>query len=210
MSAPEKIPVKYSEDLAQFAELRPVVRQVMTLGELVGLVLTSTGKHPRRIRAHLRSGTCVYNIYRYWWDSFEIDDATLNAVLAAFPDPDPTRPFRGGDCQWAKFYDARQPVPHSLTLEKQEAARRRWFRPQSFWNFLMDFADRQQPVYQDYSYYHRADLYRAALSGVDRARLRHESRRLAPRSVQQRLTRPDDWVWLELGCPRSAERAVEG
>jgi len=78
----DTIAVRYSEDLAQYADLRPVVRQAMTLEELLGLVLATTGKHPGRVRAHLRSGTCTYNIYRYWWEGFEIDDATLDAALA--------------------------------------------------------------------------------------------------------------------------------
>ena len=206
---PDSIPVKYSEDLAQFAELRPVVRQPMMLPELVGLVLATTGKHPERVRVLLRGGTCVYNIYRYWWDGLEIDDATLETVLAEFPDPDPARAFRGEDCVWVQFADAHEPAPHTLLLEKVETARRRWLRRQSFWDFLMEFAAAKQPVYQDYSYYHRADLYRAELTGGDRALLQWESRRRAPRTVQRRLGHRSDWAWLELGCPRSGGR-VQG
>lgn len=205
MNPADIIAVRYSEDLAQFAELRPVVRQPMTLPELVGLVLVTTGKHPERVRELLRGGTCVYNIYRYWWERLEIDDASLVAVLAEFPDPDPARAFRGQDCAWVKFTDAGEPVPHTLILEKAEAARRRWFRRRSFWDFVLEFAGAKPPTYQDYSYYHCADLYRAALSDADRARLRQESHHLATRAVRQRLGRGSEWVWLELGCPRGGE-----
>ncbi|MBI4467204.1 MAG: hypothetical protein HY656_07250 [Acidobacteria bacterium] len=202
MTRPEKIPVKYSEDLAQFADLRPVVRQPMTLEELVGLVLATAGKHPGRVRELLRSGTCVYNIYRYWWESFEIDDFTLDAVLARFPDPNPAQPFRGAYCLWARLADATEPKPHTVTFEKPEAEPRRWFRRQSFWDFLLDLASAKQPAYLDYSYYHRADLYRAALNDLDRTLLRHHCARLASRALQRRLASRADWAWLELACSR--------
>lgn len=202
MSLPERIPVKYSEDLAQFADIRPVVRQAMTLHELVGLVLATTGKHPERVRDLLRSGTCVYNIYRYWWGGFDVDEAALQAVLGEFPDPEPTRLFRGEDCQWARFTDAEEPCPHAALIERREAERARWFRRQSFWAFLMEFASGKQPAYQDYSYYHRADLYWAELNPPDQAQLRRETARLASRVLQQRLARAE-WAWLELGCPRA-------
>lgn len=206
-----KIPVKFSEDLAQYADIRPVRRQPMTLRELVGLVLATTGKHPERVREHLRSGTCLYNIYRYWWDGFEIDEGTLTVVLGEFPDPDPSRVFCAEECQWARFYDDREPVPHEVVIEPAEAGRRRWLRRQSFWDFLLGFARVKQPLYQDYSYYHRADIYRAGLTDLDRALLLQKSHRLAPRSLRVRLGRGSNWIVLELGCPRagSADRRVE-
>lgn len=196
------ISVRFSEDLAQYADLRPVRRQPMRLEELVGLVLTSTGKHPERVHALLRSGTCVYNIYRYWWDGFELDPPTLEAVLARFPDPDPARPFQPADCLWVKFSDAHEPKPHTVFIEREQAARRRWFRRQSFWDFLMELADGKQPGYVDYSYYDRADLYRAELAPSERARLAQESRRLAPRRLWQPLARGFAWAVLELACRR--------
>ena len=203
MKLDDVIAVKYSEDTAQFADLRPVRRQPMTLHELVGLVLVTTGKQPSRLRERLQKGTCTYNIYRYWWDGFPLDDATLSAVLAEFPDPDPARPFRAEDCIWVRVHDAQEPVPHSALVEKREAERRRWLRRQSLWDFLLDFARATQPAYLDYSYYHRADLYRLELIPADRARLRQASERLAPRALKHALARGPDWVWLELACPRA-------
>lgn len=202
MKPSDIIGVKFSEDLAQYAEARPVRRQPMTLRELVGLVLTSTGKHPHRLQERLRGGTCVYNVYRYWWDGLEMDSATLDAILAEFPDPDPSRPFRPDACAWVKLYDAQEPVPHALALEKEEAARRRWLRRQSLWDFLTAFAAARQPAYHDYSYQHRADLYRAELTPGDRALLLQQSRRLASRALARRFERGRDWVWLELACRR--------
>ena len=205
----ELIQVKFSEDLAQFAETRPVRRQPMTLRELVGLVLTSTGKHPARIAERLQSGTCTYNIYRYWWEGFALDPAALAAVLAEFPDPDPARAFTAEACQWIRLLDSAEPVPHALQLEKAEAARRRWFQRWSCWDFLLEFACSHSPAYLDYSYYHRADLYRITLTLTDRANLVEENRRLAVRplappaaGLSRQFDRGLDWVVMELACRR--------
>ena len=169
MKPSDIIQVKFSEDLAQFADTRPVRRQPMRLRELVGLVLTATGKHPERVRERLRSGVCPYNIYRYWWEGFELDDAALAAALA----------------------------------EQAEAGSRRWFRAQSFWSPLMELAERKQPAYHDYSYYHRADLYRAELTTPDRDLIVREAQRLARRRLRERLLgRGAAWTHLELACSR--------
>jgi hypothetical protein len=196
------IPVKFSEDTAQFADLRPVRRQPMTLHELVGLVLVTTGKQPARLRQRLQKGTCTYNIYRYWWDGFTLDDDTLTAVLAEFPDPDPSRPFQPARCYWMKLYDAGKPLPHTALIEKLEAQRRRWLRRRHFWDFLVTFASAKQPAYLDYSYYHHADLYRVELEPPDGAWLLQESRNLARRALQRRLLSSFEWAWLELACQR--------
>ncbi len=198
------IQVKYSEDLAQFADVRPVRRQPMSLHELVGLVLTATGKHPDRVRERLRSGTCPYNIYRYWWDGFEIEDAALAAALAEFPDPDPALPFRRQACLWARLSDSGQPVAHSLLIEKSEADSTRWFRRQSFWESLMDSLSAEQLSYQEYSYLHRADMYRTELTPEDSARLAEAALRLARRGLRERLLqRSVEWARLDLACGRA-------
>ena len=203
MKPTDIIAVKYSEDLAQFADVRPVRRQPMSLHELVGLVLTATGKHPERVRERLRSGTCPYNIYRYWWEGFEIEEAALTAVLAEFPDPDPARPFRREACLWARLSDTSQPVAHTVLVEKDEAAAARWLRRQSFWGFLMEFLGGRKLSYQEYSYLHRADIYLGEVTAEDRARLAQEARRLARRGLRERLLRRGvEWVRLELACAR--------
>jgi len=197
------IQVKFSEDLAQFADTRPVRRQPMRLRELVGLVLTATGKHPERVRERLRSGVCPYNIYRYWWEGFELDDAALAAALAEFPDLDLALPFRASHCLWAQFSESSGPRSHSALVEQAEAGARRWFRAQSFWSPLMELAERKQPAYHDYSYYHRADLYRAELTTPDRDLIVREAQRLARRRLRERLLgRGAAWTHLELACSR--------
>ncbi|MGH9777170.1 MAG: hypothetical protein ACRD5I_02040 [Candidatus Acidiferrales bacterium] len=203
MKPDDIIQVKFSEDLAQFADTRPVRRQPMRLRELVGLVLTATGKNPERVRERLRSGACPYNIYRYWWEGFELDDVVLAAALAEFPDPDPSVPFRRQRCLWAQFSESSEPRAHSVHVEQAEAGARRWFRARSFWSPLMDLAERKQPVYHDYSYYHGADLYRAELEATDREVLVREAQRLARRRLRKRLQgRGAAWTRLELACSR--------
>lgn len=196
------IQVKFSEELAQFAETRPVRRQPMTLKELVGLVLTSTGKQPARIAERLQSGTCTYNIFRYWWEGFSLDPTTLTALLAEFPDPDPARAFRADACQWMRLLDPGEPAPRALLIEKAEAARRRWFQPRSCWDFLLEFARAKPPLYLDYSYYHRADLYRLTLAPAEREQIVQQGRRLAARALASQFDRAFDWVVMELACLR--------
>lgn len=196
------IAVKFSEDLAQFADLRPVRQQPMTLSELVGLVLTTTGKDAARVRERLRGGTCTYNVYRYWWEALEVEEAALAAVLAEFPDPDPARPFQPEGCLWASLADDHQPKPHTLRIERAEAARRRWFRRESFWDFLLRLAQAGQLAYQDYSYYHRADLYALALGPEQRALLLTQAEQLARRALRERMLRVGNWTRLELACRR--------
>ncbi|HXE74524.1 MAG TPA: hypothetical protein VNN18_02665 [Candidatus Xenobia bacterium] len=200
--------MKYSEDLAQFAEVRPVRRQPMTLHELVGLVLTATGKHSERVRERLRSGTCPYNIYRYWWEGFEIEEAALAEVLAEFPDADPSRPFRREACRWARLSDSSQPVAHMLLIEKEEAAARRWFRPQSFWDSLMNSLAVSQIAYQEYSYLHRADIYRTEVTAEISVRLAEAAQRLARGGLRERLLRRGvEWARLELACVREESQS---
>ncbi len=204
MKPDDIIQVKFSEDLAQFADTRPVRRQPMRLRELVGLVLTATGKHPERVRERLRSGVCPYNIYRYWWEGFELDDAALAAALSAFPDPDPALAFRRERCLWAQLAESSEPRAHSALIEKAEGATRRWFRARSFWSPLMELAERKQPAYRDYSYYHRADLYRAELTAADCEALAREAQRLARRRLRERLLgRGAAWTHFDLACSRT-------
>ena len=202
----ERIPVRFSEDLAQYAEVRPVRRQPMTLHDLVGLILTTTGKQPERIRDIVRHGTCTYNIYRYWWEGFELNPAQLEAELTQFPDPDPSRRFSPPGCIWVRFQDGQEPHPHQVEIEKDEGSVRRWFRRQSFWDALLSFAAARPLDYLDYSYYDRADLYGAPLSGTECDHLREQSRRLAQAAVRRRLARgfgpAGEWVRVELACRR--------
>lgn len=201
MRAPEKIPVKLTEEVAEFIETRPVLRQTFILHQLVDMILATCGKNKPRLREILASGTCNYNVYRYWWDGFTLDDAALDTILAEFPDPDPGRTFQPHACTWVALASAAEPIPHRLTLERASCGRR-WFRRQSYWDFLMELARVKQPAYHDYSYYHHGDLYACTLDARDRALLELEAARLARRSIRQQFARAR-WQRMELFCPRA-------
>lgn len=198
----QTIAVKFSEDLAQYAEIRSVRHQPMTLHELVGLVLATTGKQPARLQEILRRGTCTYNIYRYWWEGLELDAATLAGILGEFPDPEPVRAFCAEACAWILLVSADEPTPHTLLLERGLASRRRWLRRQSFWDALLALAKAKAPAYRDYSYYHRGDIYACTLDARDLEQLEAGAARLASRGLRQQLARAA-WRELQLFCPRS-------
>lgn len=201
MGPPERIPVKLTEEVAGFVDTRPVLRQVFTLHELVDMILATTGKHAARVTEILRSGTCTYNTYRYWWEGFGLDEAALRAVLAEFPDADPTRAFRTEACTWVRLVGGDEPRPHTLLLDPAVAGRR-WFRRESFWDVLLQLAGVKIPAYHDYSYYHHGDLYVCTLELRDLALLHSQAARLGPRGLREQLARAD-WQRLELFCPRT-------
>lgn len=203
MGAPKTIPVRLTEEVASFVDTRPVVRQTFSLHELVDMILATTGKNPTRIADILRSGTCTYNTYRYWWECFGLDEPALAAVLAEFPDADPARAFRPEACTWIMLTSGEEPIAHRLTLERASVSRRRWFRRQSFWDVVLRLAEAKSPVYGGYSYYHRGDLYDCSLDARDLARLDFEAARLARRPLRQQLARAA-WERMQLFCPRTA------
>lgn len=202
MAVPDIIQVKFSEDTAQYADIRPVRRQPMKFEELVGLVLTHTGKDRERLREVLHQGVCTYNIYKYWWEPLDPEYTQLEVALDTFPDPEPGRTFDPACCLWARFSDAAEPRPHQIVIGKEEAVGRRWFVRESLWTVLLRFAAARQPGYVDYSYYDKADIYGVELDDARRGELLETIRRFAPRALRSRLTRAAEFTRLELGCPR--------
>jgi hypothetical protein len=113
---PETIPVKFTEEDAEYISVRPVKRQTFRLRELVDMVLSVTGRDLPRVQQILRTGTVVYHFYRYKWQSFEADPAELSQLLAEFPADfpmgDPRRLFKPKECtvrcSKARLLDARR------------------------------------------------------------------------------------------------------
>ena len=120
MPLPAQIPVKYSEDDAQFISIRPLVRQTFRPAELIDMIVSVTGKDPYRVQQILRSGTIVFNSYRYWWDAIDAASPELATFLAAYPDADPSRPFRRENCTEVILESAGTPPRHSLRLRSHE------------------------------------------------------------------------------------------
>jgi hypothetical protein len=95
---PETIPVKYTEEEAEYISMRPLVRQEFRTAELVDMIVQVAGKDADRVLKILSAGTIVFHSFRYWWTGFEADSAALNEILRKYPDADPQRVFRAEDC----------------------------------------------------------------------------------------------------------------
>ncbi len=186
MALPETIPVRYTEEEAGYVSFRPVVRQMFRLNELLDMVLSVTGKDAERIRQILRSGTVVFHFYRYWWHGFEIGEAELDALLARFPDPDPSRAFRSEQCSVALIEDSGTPPRPLIEITRAAASRAGFFRRRSFWDALLAAAAAGPLEYHGYSYARRADLYRLELSAEQRTALVAAAAR-APRNLRREL-----------------------
>lgn len=214
MALPETIPVKYTEEEAEFVSIRPVVRQVFRADELVDMVLGVTGKDVSRIQQILRSGTLVFHFYRYWWQGFEATAEDLTILLARFPDADPTRAFRAEECTAVLLEGDATPGrgglagsgPPILELERGAASRKRLLRTRSVWDALMALATSQHLEYQDYSYARRADLFALHASDALREMLRTEAGRLARKALQAKLSVISTMRRIVFVCPRRPER----
>ncbi|MGB0036662.1 MAG: hypothetical protein WBP79_14420 [Candidatus Acidiferrales bacterium] len=202
MPLPETIPVKYTEEEAEYVSIRPVVRQTFRGAELIDMVLGVTGKDLPRIQQILRSGTIVFHSYRYWWPGFEAGSVALAEVLAGYPDSDHSRPFRAEACTEVILESSGSPARHSLRLRRNEADKKRILRARSFWDCLMALARGKRPAYREYSYAFRGDIYFVPLSPENIAHLASDAARFAPRSLRAQLATLASASQLVLVCPR--------
>lgn len=184
---PETIRVKYTEEEAEYVSIRPLVQQEFRGTELVDMVLSVTGKDAPRIQQILRSGTIVFHSYRYWWPGFEVDSAALAAILAKYPDAEPSRPFHADECSEVILESSGVPAAHSIRLSRDEVSRKRLLRSRSFWDCLMALARDAAPAYREYSYALRGDVYSAALTKDQVLRLAADAKRYAPRAFRGKV-----------------------
>ena len=152
---PETVRVKLSSEEAGGVSITPVVVREMPLRELVELMLDMTGKDSGRIRDLLLRGTLVSGASRFRWPKMEADEGSLEALIAALPDPEPDRPFAPDRCVRVRF-EWMGPLE---TLPREALARRRPLRRSSFWDVLVEIAADSKPRYAGYSYRDQADLY---------------------------------------------------
>ncbi len=171
MSLPETIRVKLSSENADYVSLTPVVVQELPVRELVEHMLGITGKDEARVRELLLRGTLVSGASRFRWAGWETDTASIHSLLATFPDPEPGRPFDTARCVRATLRTARQ----AIELPREAGARKPLFKRSSFWDALMDAVTASVPVYGDYSYRERADIYHATLDVAAGERLRQSA-----------------------------------
>ena len=171
MPLPETLRVKLSSEAAGSIAMTPVVVQQMPLREIVDLMLPLTGKDVSRLRELLRRGSLVSGASRFRWDGFEADREPLQELIAAFPDSDPTLPFRPQDLIRCVL---RGPATR-LEIPAEAAAKRAFLKRRSFQDHLLELAATIPPVYIDYSYKDHADRFQIRLTPPTLALLREQA-----------------------------------
>ena len=202
MPLPETIPVKYTEEEADYVSMRPLVRQNFRATELVDMIVRVAGKDLLRMQQILRSGTVVFRSYRYWWQGFEAEAAALAEALAAYPDADSSRPFRAEDCKEVMFEAAPAAKRHPVSVKREEASRKRLLRAESFWDRVMGAARDAKLEYREYSYALGGDVYAAALTADQAGQLARDAAKFGSRTVRARLVGLPQIVEMSFLCPR--------
>jgi hypothetical protein len=165
MPLPSHIRVKLSSEAAGAISLSAVVVRVMPLPELVEEMLAVMGKDRERIRAALERGSFVSGGSRFRWEALEAAEGEVAALLASYPDADPSVPFEPARATSALIQFSRR----GLDVSREAGSLRRLFRKRSFWDALMELAARSRPAYVEYSYRRRADVFRVEFdAGVSR------------------------------------------
>ena len=190
---PSKIRVKLVSEAAEYVSISHVVQRDFGLPELVELMLPVLGKDARRIRQILQAGTIATGDYRYRWDSLEISEDEVDAVLQDLPGPDPTRIFQPERCFLVRFRRGHE----TLDLPRESAARKHLFARQSFWEGLLGMASKGVR-YADYSHADKADIFVLGLDSEGDKMLRALLPLLKPKSAAERLDRlhPERIEWL--------------
>jgi hypothetical protein len=194
---PEKIPVKISSEAAGYVSFSPVLARQMTPAELLEQILGVTGKDAGRVREILEQGTVVSGASRFRWAPIQAPVQEVEEALRVFPDPRPERRFDPARCVRAVLAGGRGPI--ELTCEA--ASSKRWFGRRSFWQVLMETAEKLEPAYQQYSYADRADVYRVELP-VEVARALREQANLLRFSSLEAMVREYSYDKLELWVER--------
>jgi hypothetical protein len=200
---PDTIPVRFTEEEAEYVSIRPVRRQIFKLRELIDMVLCVTGRDLPRVQQILRTGTIVFHFYRYWWQGFETDAAELSAVLAEFPADDPNRAFSANECAIVVLESAVKGRP-AFDVKKTDADHKSLFAAQSFWDCLLELAQPPQELkYGGYSFARRADLYRVELSAEQVARLQRDAGKFASRALRGAIEAMGTVARVIFVCPRN-------
>lgn len=202
MPLPETIPVRFTEEEADYVSIRPVKRQIFRLRELVDMVLSVTGRDLPRVQQILHAGTVVFHFYRYWWQGFDATTDELSSLLAEFPADDPSRAFNPGTCTMILVESATQ-TRQTVEIKKEDAARKPLFSSRSFWDYLLGIVPPKEIHYARYSFARRADLYRVELTAEQSARLLTHAQKLAPRSLRGALETVGASARLVFVSPRS-------
>jgi hypothetical protein len=187
MPLPETISMRFTEEDAGYVTVRPVVKQTFRLAELADMVVSVTGKNVSRVQQIFRTGTVVYNGYRYWWDGFPANETELTGLLALFPDDDPSRPFNPAEVTAVSLEIGGGAQRSLVSITRSEASAKKLFHKRSPWEILLGAAQDSMPRYEKYSHADRADVYRAHLSPETAASLLKEALHASPRALRRKL-----------------------
>jgi len=184
MALPETIQVRRAEERAGYLAMTPVVTQTFRLSELIDLIVSVAGKDARRVQHVLGAGTTMYHGYHYSWQGFAAESAELAALLAAFPDDDPSRAFHPASATAALFEIAGGSQRTLVEILRQEASRRRLFSRRTAWEVLLALTKEFPARYEKYDHAHRGDLFRVSLRYEEAQRLLEKMRQAAPRQLR--------------------------
>ena len=168
MPLPDQIPVRYSDEDAGYVSMRPVVKQTFRLAELIDMVVSIAGKDPARVQQIFRTGSVIYNGYRYAWDPLAATLPEIEALLSTFPDDDPSRPFDPAHAIAVLWESGGGTQRSVVEITRQEAAQKKLFVKSSPWDVFLQLAAADPPCYEKYLHARRADLFRLTLP-YDRA-----------------------------------------
>jgi len=202
MTLPEQIPLRYTEEDAGFVSVRPVIKQTFQLPELVDMVVSVAGKDAARVQQIFRSGTVVYNGYRYWWDALPADREEIVRLLMGFPDDDPSRPFDPEQATVVLLEIGGGAQRTVVEITRHDAAAKKLFAKQSPWDVLVRFAAGKSPRYEKYAHARRADLFRLSLPFDQAQQLLAAILAAAPRKLKYRWSTLRPPAAVTFVCPR--------
>ena len=192
---PDTVRVKLSSEAAEAISVTPVVIQEIAIRELIGHLLGVAGKDEGRVRELLLRGTLVSGASRFRWTGWDAAVEDLRALLATFPDPDPTLPFAAERCVRAVLRGGR----HAIEIPREAGERKGLFQREAFWDALMALA--AGASYAGYSYRERADRYMREWSADEAERIRAASGGLRYSSLREQI-RAASFTAGELFVPR--------
>ena len=203
MSLPDSIPVRYSEEDAGYVSVRPVVKQVFRLNELADMVVSIAGKDPMRVQQIFRSGTALYNGYRYWWDSLAAEPSEIAALLAPFPGDDPARTFEPSQATAALLEIGGGTQRLVIEITRKEASTKKFLAKLTPWQVLLQNIASHAARYEKYSHARRADLFRVSLPYDGAQQLVATLLEAAPRTLRHRWSNLKPPAIVTFVCPRS-------
>ena len=197
------IPLRYTEEDAGYMSVRPVVKQIFRLHELLDMVFSVAGKNAARVQQIFRGGTVVYHGYRYWLDALSAELPELEKLLAGFPDDNPARPFVPQEAS-AVLFEMGGGTQRVITeISQGDASQKKLFTRQTPWGVLLAFAASHAPRYERYDHTRKGDLFRLSLPFREAQQFLAAFLEPAPRKLRYRWSTLRPPAALTFVCPRT-------